>query len=613
MKKFFSKPGRSVLLTVMMGFNLVASAQNGPGGIGTTSGTSHLKLWLRADKGIYSDAGTTPATNGQRIQQWNDQSGNGLNATQGTLANRPVFTTTGFNSFPGISFSTAPTFLNAALNISASALPNITVITVSSYTAFSGGTPYAKLWGHDNGGYNRTTGFDPRANPGPFAYFTGTGVANFNFSTATIAPGDPFLTASLYTPTTFTGYVQGSVGPANNPVNIGAGRAQFTVGAINNLGSEPWQGNIVELIVYDTTLSLAQRINVENYLSAKYNTAGLGNDLYRMDNAGAGNFDYDVTGIQNYSGDPLVVSSARGTGLITLSNASNLVAGISYFIGHDNASLAPVTTDLPAGITSRIGRRWAGTENNGDAGTLDLAFDLPGLTVSDPADLRLLIDRNGNGNFADETAGNGVLSGFTRSGTTYTINANMGDGQRFTIGAVTAFTLPVSLRSIQVAKDGSFNKLQWKTERETGFAYYEVQRSQDAVTFYTIGTVQTSASNSLVKDYAFTDNSPLAANYYRLKMVDQKGGFTYSTVVKMIQTNKRFAISPNPAINIVSVTGLDGTQATIQLLDMNGKLLEQIKTTGLQQSFYLTQYPKGTYHIKVSTTKEQFTETIIKQ
>ena len=614
MKIFSSKNAKSIFLTVMTGIYITGAAQNGPGGVGTTDGASHLKLWLRSDKGVYSDAGTTPAANGQQVQQWNDQSGNGTHALQNTAVNRPVFNTTGFNGLPALDFSITAKFLSAAIDISPSSLPNITILVVSSYTAFPlGATPYSKLWGHDDGAFDRTVGFDPRANPGPFAYFTGSGVGDFAFSTGTPSPGDPFISTSIYTPTTFNGYLQGTNGAASNSVSNGSGSPQFTIGALNNAGIEPWSGNIVELIIYDTTLSASQRINVENYLSAKYNTAVLGNDKYLMDNAPSGNFDYDVVGIQNQAGDPLIISSARGTGAVTLSNPSSLLAGGSYFIGHDNGSLSPVTTDLPAGITNRLGRIWAGTEIGGDVGTIDLSFDLPELAVSDPANFRLLIDRNNNGNFADETAGNGVVSGFTRSGNTYTINVNMDDGQRFTIGSISTLTLPVNLRSIQVAKDGQYNKVQWKTDRETGFAYFEIQRSENGTNFYTIGTIQASKTTDAVKDYTFTDNTPLPANYYRLRMVDQKGQFNYSPVVKMIQTNKRFTISPNPATNIVSVTGLDGGAATIQLIDMNGKLLEQVKTTGLQHSFYLTKYPKGTYHIKVSTPKESFTETIIKQ
>ena len=613
MKNFFSTHGRPVILAVMMGSSFTLQAQNGPGGIGTNDGTSHLKLWLKADKGVYSDAGTTPAANGQLVRQWNDQSGNGLNATQDTLLARPLFTTTGFNGFPALNFSLLSKWLNSSLNINPSVTPKLTIITVSSSTSFIGPTPFSKLWGNDDGGYDRTIGFDPRASSGVFGYFTGHGVGDLPFYAGNPAPNAAFLSCAIYEPTVFMGFLDGIFSSLDSTVNNGDGRPEFTIGAINSQGIEGWSGNIVEMIVFDTTLSLTQKINVENYLSAKYGTTVLGNDIYRMDDAVNGNFDYDVAGLHHYFGDSLSVTSARGTGIITLSTSNGIVGGLSYFIGHDNGNLAPVTTDIPTGIANRLGRIWAGTENDGDLGTISLAFDLPELGTTDPATLRLLIDRNRDGNFADETAGDGIVSGFTKSGNTYSINVNMGDGQRFTIGAVTAITLPVNLRSIMVDKAGQSNKIQWKTDRETGFAYFDVQRSENGVNFYSIGTVQASKSTGAVNDYSFIDNTPLPANYYRLRMVDQKGQFTYSTVVKMIQTNKRFTISPNPATNIVSVTGLDGTGTTIQLLDGNGKLLEQVKTTGLQQSFYLTRYPKGIYHIKVSTTKESFTERIVKQ
>lgn len=86
-------------------FTLAAPPANGvlPNNIGG------LQLWLKADAGVFSDAGVTPATNGATVQQWNDQSGNGNNATQATAANRPTYQTglPGFNSLPAITFNGA--------------------------------------------------------------------------------------------------------------------------------------------------------------------------------------------------------------------------------------------------------------------------------------------------------------------------------------------------------------------------------------------------------------------------------------------------------------------------------------------------------------------------
>jgi hypothetical protein len=61
---------------------IAALGATGPGGVGASVTN---RLWLRAD------AGTSTTTNGQPVSAWNDQSGNGNNATQGTSANQPLF------------------------------------------------------------------------------------------------------------------------------------------------------------------------------------------------------------------------------------------------------------------------------------------------------------------------------------------------------------------------------------------------------------------------------------------------------------------------------------------------------------------------------------------
>jgi hypothetical protein len=53
-------------------------SQTGPAGVETS--TDNV-LWLKADQGTFNNAGTTPSTAGGAIQQWNDQSGNGINVT----------------------------------------------------------------------------------------------------------------------------------------------------------------------------------------------------------------------------------------------------------------------------------------------------------------------------------------------------------------------------------------------------------------------------------------------------------------------------------------------------------------------------------------------------
>jgi len=58
------------------------------------AGISGCILWLKAGTGIFKDAGTTPAADGDGVAQWNDASGNGKNFTQTTSDKRPKWNTT---------------------------------------------------------------------------------------------------------------------------------------------------------------------------------------------------------------------------------------------------------------------------------------------------------------------------------------------------------------------------------------------------------------------------------------------------------------------------------------------------------------------------------------
>jgi hypothetical protein len=69
---------------------------------------ANLIAWYKADTGVFNDLGTTPATNTQTVEQWNDQSGNGINLiNSGTSSTRPVFLSGGLNGKNTVQFSAA--------------------------------------------------------------------------------------------------------------------------------------------------------------------------------------------------------------------------------------------------------------------------------------------------------------------------------------------------------------------------------------------------------------------------------------------------------------------------------------------------------------------------
>ena len=71
-------------------------------------GNPNLKLWLSVQKSKITFNATFP----DQVSQWDDLSGTGNNATQGTSANQPLYNTDVINGFPAINFNGTSDFFN---------------------------------------------------------------------------------------------------------------------------------------------------------------------------------------------------------------------------------------------------------------------------------------------------------------------------------------------------------------------------------------------------------------------------------------------------------------------------------------------------------------------
>jgi PQQ-dependent dehydrogenase (s-GDH family) len=156
--------------------------------------------------------------------------------------------------------------------------------------------------------------------------------------------------------------------------------------------------------------------------------------------------------------------------------------------------------------------------------------------------------------------------------------------------------------------------LNWKTENEINTSHFIIERSLDGSNFASIGRVAAIGnSNNTTNSYVFTDND--AANqqslllYYRLRMVDADGRFTYSSVITI-----RFAditatsasVFPNPARNeaTLSVSSASDMKIQWQLLDNTGRILinknVMLKDGVNNITINLSHFSSGTYFIKLS-------------
>ncbi len=152
-------------------------------------------------------------------------------------------------------------------------------------------------------------------------------------------------------------------------------------------------------------------------------------------------------------------------------------------------------------------------------------------------------------------------------------------GSDITSVTVTNTILPVGITYFTAQQSGTVNVLQWGTASEQNSNYFSIERSGDATQYKAIGTVAAVGFSNAISQYSFKDLQPAPGiQYYRLRMVDKDGKYTYSKVV-LVNTGNSVAITmfPNPApgkVSLVINNQLTGN-GSIHVYDINGRLVKQ--------------------------------------
>lgn len=150
--------------------------------------------------------------------------------------------------------------------------------------------------------------------------------------------------------------------------------------------------------------------------------------------------------------------------------------------------------------------------------------------------------------------------------------------QTFTLGPEAA--LPVVLSDISARSEENNIVLSWTTSREQNFDKFIIERSHDAFKFQELAAMNTKTSPintvGVSVNYNFTDYQPITGiNYYRLKMIDNDGSFSYSKTVSE-RAKSAFSIYPNPTSSTVYFNG-NYKNSDITITDSKGVQVLKMK------------------------------------
>ena len=93
--------------------------------------------------------------------------------------------------------------------------------------------------------------------------------------------------------------------------------------------------------------------------------------------------------------------------------------------------------------------------------------------------------------------------------------------------------LPVKLISFTGSDiNNQYILLKWSTSSEINSKYFELQKSEDGVSFTTFAQVNAAGNTNLIQNYSANDYHPENGyNFYRLKIIDLDGTLSYSNII----------------------------------------------------------------------------------
>ena len=281
---------------------------------------SGLQLWLKADAIVGLSDGDLVAT-------WEDSSSNNNDATQSTGGLKPVYKTNQVNGKAVVRFDNSDDAMATPLSISAVPFTIFAVyrtndVTVRNARAVAGSNNWLL------GPYG-----------GVYLFFNGASVNN---STAL-----GYNQTKIHVATQATGDAEGFLNGTSTGTNAN-NNAPGTIGLGAYTHGQPLSGDIMEVIIYDSSLSDADRISVEQYLATKYGVV-IPSSTAQTSNLQEWRASDDA---------PVVIIDANGQlGVNTASPLARLHVdnGLTYLRSSDNTAATNILSAYAANLTQGIG------------------------------------------------------------------------------------------------------------------------------------------------------------------------------------------------------------------------------------------------------------------
>jgi hypothetical protein len=160
--------------------------------------------------------------------------------------------------------------------------------------------------------------------------------------------------------------------------------------------------------------------------------------------------------------------------------------------------------------------------------------------------------------------------------------------------------LPINIVYFKATAEGNVVQVQWQTAEEKNVKDYELEYCTDGISYSSVLTTVTPQGEA-TNNYSYLHTTPaVGTNYYRLKIVNDDGSFSYSSIVPIdIENNSTATIYPNPATDNIVITLPNANKSVVNIYNSTGSLIKTTTVYSTTNTVDIHNLPSGTYFINV--------------
>ncbi|CAG5068817.1 hypothetical protein DYBT9623_01549 [Dyadobacter sp. CECT 9623] len=164
---------------------------------------------------------------------------------------------------------------------------------------------------------------------------------------------------------------------------------------------------------------------------------------------------------------------------------------------------------------------------------------------------------------------------------------------------VSGSALPVTWKTFTAkTNEAGRVQLQWATATEMNTSHFEVERSDDAMVFTKIKSVNAAGYSKTNVSYQYEDEFLMPGTYYyRLKQVDADGAFDYTRILPVkIDGTETIRAYPNPVTDFITIQSAFPL-GDVEIINAAGVRLHAAKTSATKLEISMKSFPNGLYTI----------------